>query len=279
MKKGMIVVTVMMLFSMAGVGHAVETEYGELGIDVDVTWVSKYIFRGIDKLDDKAAFQPSINLDLFDTGLSFNVWSSFAGSSRGGGKKISSTVDAEEWRYALTYGNSVFDGEQYKTDYAVSWVYYDYPDMASWQGDTQEFNVALSWPELCSAGVVPSYTVIMSWPTHGGSRTPGKGGVGGNRDTAGFIHVFGLGYDLTVPGILPDNPEQVLSLSAAAVYNDGTYGAGIDHDWSHILWGVSTSIELPYGSLTPAVYYQNSMEDSVNNQDEFWVGISYGFSF
>ena len=270
MKKGMIVVSAIVLFSMVGVGHAVETEYGDLGIDVDATWVSKYIFRGIDKLDDKAAFQPSVNLNLFDTGLSFNVWASFAGSSRGGGKKISSTVDAEEWRYTLTYGNSVFDGEQYKTDYAVSWVYYDYPDMASWDADTQEFNVALSWPELCPMGVVPSYVIVNSWPSKGGHA---------NRDTAGFIHVFGLGYDLTVPGILPDNPEQVLSLSAAAVYNDGTYGEGIDHDWSHILWGVSTSIELPYGSLTPAVYYQNSMEDSVNNQDEFWVGISYGFSF
>jgi len=274
MKKGMIVVTVMMLFSMAGVGHAVETEYGELGIDVDVTWVSKYIFRGIDKLDDKAAFQPSINLDLFDTGLSFNVWSSFAGASKNAGRV--STVDAEEWRYALTYAGSVLDGEQYKTNYAVSWVYYDYPDMASKDADSQEFNLALSLPDICPAGIVPSYTVIYNWPAEGGGNLPGPAN---HRATAGYIHVFGLGYDLTVPGILPDNPEQVLSLSAAVVYNDGTYGEGVDHDWSHILWGVSTSIELPYGSLTPAVYYQNSMEDSVNNQDEFWVGISYGFSF
>ncbi len=269
MKKGMIVVTVMMLFSMAGVGHAVETEYGELGIDVDATWVSKYLFRGIDKLDDKAAFQPSVNLDLFDTGFSLSVWSSFAGAS-GDTKAGTSRVDLEEWRYILTYGNSVFDGEQYKTDYAVSWVYYDYPDTASWDADTQEFNVALSWPELCPMGVVPSYVIISSWPSKGGHAV---------RNQAGFIHVFGLNYDLALEGFLPDNPEQVISLSWDITYNDGTYGSTIDHDWSHMVWGASTSIDLPYGSLTPGVYYQNSMDDSVNNEDEFWVGISYGFSF
>ena len=269
MKKGTIVVTVMMLFSMAGVGHAVETEYGELGIDVDVTWVSKYIFRGIDVLDDKAAFQPSINFDLFDTGLSFKVWSSHAGAS-GDTQAGISRVDLEEWRYTLTYAGSVLDGEQYKTNYALSWVYYDRPDVASKDGDLQEFNLALSLPDLCPAGIVPSYTVIYNWPAQGG---------GFVRDSAGYIHVFGLGYDLSVPGFLPDNPEQVLSFIAAAVYNDGTYAETVDHDWSHILWGVSTSIDLPYGSLTPAVYYQTSMDDSVNTEDEFWCGISYGFSF
>ncbi len=264
MKKGMIVVTVMMLFSMAGVGHAVETEFGELGIDVDATWVSKYLFRGFDILDDKAAFQPSINFDLFDTGFSLNVWSSHAGASKHGA--ANSTVDLEEWDYALTYASSVFDGEQYKTDYALSWVYYDYPDTASKDADLQEFNLAVSLPDICPGGVVPSYTIIYNWPAKGG---------GAVRATEGYLHVFGLGYDFTVPEL----NEQVISFSSELVYNDGTYGTTIDHDWSHIVWGLSTSVDLPYGSLTPAVYYQTSMDDSVNTEDEFWVGISYGFSF
>lgn len=270
MKKGMIVVSAMVLFSMVGVGHAVETEYGELGIDVDVTWVSKYLFRGVDMLDDKAAFQTGITFDLFETGLSFGLWSSFAGASTPG-------HEDEEWRYTLTYANSVFDGEQYETDYAVSWVYYDFPDATSWDYDMQEFNLALSWPEICPAGMVPSYTIASLWPSFGGHE---------NRAVSGFIHIFGLGYDYSVPGFLPDNPEQMLHLSAELVYNDGAgignrfaRGGSVDHDWSHILWGVSTSVDLPYGSLTPAVYYQTSMEDSVNSEDELWVGISYGFSF
>jgi len=94
------------------------------------------------------------------------------------------------------------------------------------------------------------------------------------RNTEGFIHVFGLGYDIEVVEL--ENP---LSFSAALVYNDGTYGGGIDHDWSHILWGVSTSFDCGPGTFSPAIYYQTSMDDSVNTEDEFWCGISYGLSF
>ncbi len=260
MKKGIILIVTVAMFT-AGVAQAVEEE---LGIDLDVTWVSKYIWRGIDKLDDKAALQPSINIDLYGTGFSVNVWTSQAGSSKGNG--TTSTVDAEEWRYTLTYSNSVFNGESYRTNYALSWLFYDYPDMASNDADMQEVNLALSWPDLCPMGVVPSYTAIYMWSSEGG---------GAAADNGGFIHVFGLGYDLEVAEM--PNP---LNLGFAAVYNDGTGDATVEHDWSHVLWGVSTSIDCPMGGkFTPGLYYQTSMEDSVNPEDEFWVSISYGFSF
>ena len=271
MKKKGILLTVVILLSVGGLTQAQD----ELGVTVDVTWVSKYIWRGFDRLDDKVAFQPSINLDLYDTGLSFNLWSSHAGSSAEGGSI--STVDAEEWRYALTYTDSVLDGETYKTDWSVSWVYYDFPDMASEDADAQEFNLALSWPDICPAGVVPRYTLIRMWPAQGGGDASAMGG---------FIHAFGFGYDFTVPELLPDVPEQTLSFTWDIIYNDGT-GSGIgafsasdvDHDWSHMLWGLSTAIECGPGTFTPAVYYQTSMDDSVNDEDEFWVGLSYTVSF
>ncbi|MHC5061123.1 MAG: TorF family putative porin [Planctomycetota bacterium] len=266
MKKGFVALAALMLLSMTGASYAVETEYGELGIDVDVTWVSKYIFRGIDVLDDKAATQPSINFDLFGSGFSFNVWSSHAGASKRAGSV--STVNAEEWDYTIAYANSLCEGQSYKTDYALSYVYYDYPDMASRDADTQEWNLALSWPELCPAGIVPSYVLVNSWPSRSGGLV---------RNGAGWIHVFGLNYGLGVEGFLPDNPEQVFNFMWNITYNDGTYG--VAHDWSHVLWGVSTSINLPYGVLTPALYYQTSMERTVNTEDEFWVGVSYGFGF
>ncbi len=274
MKKGMIVVSAIVLFSMVGVGHAVETEYGDLGIDVDATWVSKYIWRGLDWYDDKAAFQPSINFDFFDTGLSLNVWASWPGASTPG--YLGYGPD-EQWHYTLTYANSILDGEQYKTNYAIGWRYYNFADMSNKVLDMQEFFAALSWPDICPAGIVPRYTAIWMWPSKSNNLANQALSALGLGDVTGWIHIFGLGYDLTVPGFLPDNPEQVLSFSADMVYNDGVLG--VDHDWSHILWGVSTSIELPYGSLTPAVYYQTSMDDSVNTEDEFWVGISYGVGF
>ena len=257
MKKGIVLVTAMILFS-TGAAWAQEP----IGVDVDLTWVSKYIWRGFDKTDDKAAFQPSVNFDL-GSGFSFNVFSSQPGSSKGGASV--SNVDAEELFYTVTYANSLFDGETYVTNYAVSWIYYDFPDRGTKDADMQEFLIAFVWPDICPMGVVPSYVFARCWASQGG---------GAAADNGGFAHVFGLNYNLEVAEL--PNP---LNLGFELVYNDGSGNETVDHDWSHIVWSVKTSFDCGGGKLTPGVYYQTSMEDTVNPEDEFWCGISYGFSF
>ena len=32
-------------------------------------------------------------------------------------------------------------------------------------------------------------------------------------------------------------------------------------------------------TVKPAVYFQNSFDDSVNNEDELWASLSYSFAF
>ena len=262
MRKGILLIAVILL-STAGF---VQAEEGKLGVEVDTTWVSKYLWRGIDRLDDKAAFQPSVNLDLYDTGLSFKLWASYAGSS---GTSNVSTVNATEYRYILAYGSTLSEGESYATDVTVNYIYYDFIDEPDIAQDAQEFGVGFAWPNICPAGIVPSYYVGKIWKARSNSQLA--------ADYGGWAHIFGLGYDLTVPGFLPDTAEQVISLSLAGVYNDGY--AGAEHDWSHIVWGASTAIKCGPGTFTPAVYYQTSMEDSVNDEDEFWTGLSYTVSF
>lgn len=272
MKKGALLIAVILL-STAGLALAQE---GELGIDVDATWVSKYIWRGIDMLDDTGAFQPSINFDLYDTGFSFKLWASYAGSG-GNGTNSSRTgslgrVNATEYRYILAHDYTLFEAESYATDITTNYIYYDFIDEPTRARDAQEFGMGFNWPNICPAGVVPSYYVGRIWPSRSNSSP-----ITGNF--AGWVHIFGLGYDLTVPGFLPDTAEQVLSLSIAAVYNDGFAGSTVAHDWSHIVWGISTAIDYGPGTFTPAIYYQTSMEDSVNTEDEFWTGLSYTVSF
>jgi len=263
MKKGMIFLTVVVMLTMVGVSWA---EQGD--VDVDVTWVSKYLWRGFDILDDKAAFQPSVNVDL-GSGFSLNVFTSMPGGSAGKDKYGVSRLNYEEWRYTLTYAGTAFEGEAYKANYGINWTYYDFPQApGNDEGDMQEFVVGFSLPDICEAGIVPSYAIVRMWPAKGG---------GANRAMGGYIHVFGLGYQYTCP----DLPELPLNLSCSATYNDGTPGgAGIDSDWSHIVWGISTTIDCPSGGkITPALYYQTSMDDSVNDEDELWCGVTYGFSF
>ncbi|UCF14141.1 MAG: hypothetical protein JSW59_12075, partial [Phycisphaerales bacterium] len=57
---------IVLLFVVGGLVHAQE---GELHGVVDLTYQSKYLWRGIDVYGDKSAFQPSVMLDLFGTGL------------------------------------------------------------------------------------------------------------------------------------------------------------------------------------------------------------------
>ena len=112
----------------------------ELLISLDTTWVSKYIWRGQDFYDDHAAFQPSINFDLYGTGFSANFLASYAGSS--------GFRDSEEFDYSFAYSGSTFDGEKIQTLYAISWLYYDVYDAPSRDSDSQDLVLDLAWPEL-----------------------------------------------------------------------------------------------------------------------------------
>jgi len=272
-----ILISVVILLSTTGFTHGQE---GELHGSLDITYLSSYIWRGFDYYrDDHSAIQPSITLDLYGTGLGLKVhWSR---AVHGGFE------NAERISLALFYGNTLYEGETYTTDYTTGWVYYGFPDEprsgspSGQAADMQEFFASFSWPSICPAGIVPSYTILTMWPSEGNSQT---------RKNTGWAHIIGLGYDLTVPGLLPETPEQVLHLSAAMVYNDGvapgvvTVGQGtggtIDHDWSHAVFGLSTDFDLGNNlTFTPAVYYQSSWDDSVNTQDETWVTLNMKYAF
>ena len=276
MRKLILVIAVISL-STAGFGQAQD---GELHGVVDVTYLSSHIWRGFDYYaDDHSAIQPSIDIDLYGTGFGVNVsWL----------RAVSAPFEnAERISVGLYYGSTCFEPETYVTDYKVGWVYYGFPDepragsssAGAQAADMQEFFASFSWPEICPAGIVPSYTVVTMWPSEGDSAA---------SKNAGRAHIFGLSYDLTVPGLLEQAPEQILHLSAAAVYNDGvapgvvigSNSGTVDHDWSHAVFGVSTDFDLGNNlTFTPAVYYQSSWDDSVNTQDETWVSLSMKYKF
>ena len=100
---------------------------------------------------------------------------------------------------------------------------------------------------------------------------------GAAAHNGGPIHDLGFDYNWNLK-CLPDLP---LKFTADAVYNDGTGGPNVDHDWSHLLWGLSTHFKCPLtgATITPGIWFQNSMDKSVNNEDELWGGLSYTLMF
>ena len=141
--KKVILLTAVILLSATTFAQAQE----ELTGTIDVTYLTQYFWYGIEQYGQQSAIQPSIDLDLYDTGFGLNVFMSRANSS---GHEA-----AEELRYTLSYGNSLYEYETYATDYQVGWTYYDFPHVSS-DNDIQEYFGTLSWPEICPEGVVPS---------------------------------------------------------------------------------------------------------------------------
>ena len=233
-------------------------------VSLQVSWFSKYSRDGFDLMDDHAAFQPAARVDFGDTGLSFtSKWTSPCSSG---------AVAEEELEYEIAYENSFFNCSKFKTDYQVKWTYFDYPKKATRNSDQIGLAAAFQWPELLGCGIVPAYELIYYTPVQGGGEISGS---------AGFLHRFGLGYAIAAPGFLPCNPQQTYNLSWDVYYNDGASRTQdvTAHDWSHMVWGVDTDIALGKGTLTPGIYYQISMDDSVNEENELWTGMTYTLNF
>ncbi len=238
----------------------------DLGVTVDATWVSKYIWRGLDLGDNKAAFQPSVEFDLWGSGFSTKLWGTWLGGPTNGPE---ANLPTEKLEYSLTYANSVNKGDTTQLDYALTYTYADYYTTSSSDRDYQDLALSLAWPQVFGGELVPHYTLAYSW-----SGRPGPTTGWLTSGAEGFVHMPGVDYKFHMG-------EQPMVFSANAIFNDGVYGEAVDHDWAAIVWGLSTSFKCPMtgAKITPSLYYQTSMDDSVNENDEFWTGLSYTYKF
>lgn len=259
MTRSIIVMGMVIVLSAAGVCLAQEEDAPVLGVTVDSTFVSQYIWRGYDILGSHGAWQPSVNIDIFDTGFSFNVWASIAMS---GGLS-----DLNEIDYTVAYSTMLFEDEAYALDLSVNYIYYDFPRINSTTADTEEVGVGLSLGNLLKVGnsaLVPSYYLGRIYPADD---------TGGPK--GGTFHILGLGYDLPIPR--GDGNSQVISFAGDVTYNTGAFDA--NSDWSHATFSVSTGIDVGKFTVTPSLNYQVSMDDSVNDEDEAWASLSVSYGF
>ncbi len=282
-KQGILLATVILLSAVG----LVQAQEGTVGVTLDATWVGKYLWRGFDVLDDKAAVQPSVDVDLFGTGFSVMVWASYPTSAGSSPLLVSqsnpdgSRVNLTEYRYIGAYDAVICEGEAHATEIRAQYIYYDFIDNPDPAADVYELGMRFAWPNICPTGdVTPNYYFGGIWPAKGraGTNSAGIPKPDVPTDYKGWIHMFGVDYDLRVAGLTPSTPEQVFTFSATAVYNDGF--AGAEHDWSHAVFSVSTDLELAENcDFTPGFYYQSSWEETVNTEDEYWVSLGLSYSF
>ena len=269
--KQTVLLAAIVLMATAGL---VQAQEGELHGVIDITYQSKYVWRGFDIYGDKSAIQPTIDLDLYGTGFGISAMGHRANSDK--------YENGERWDYTLYYYNRLFEDEAYVTNYRLNWVYYSFPDHDKDDYNLQEIHAVFFWPEILPVeGLVPGYCLAKNWPSSSDSLTGSRSAFGGTA--SGFAHIFMLDYSLPIEGLLPDVPEQILRLHTEVVYNDGVGpgGQNIDHDWTNVVFGIATDFELSEDvTVTPAVYHQVTMDKSVNpDKDETWFNMSVKYKF
>jgi len=238
-----------------------QTTNKDLATTVTIEGVSEYIWRGFDMLDDRGALQPSIEVDWWDTGFSMMVWSAIPVKEELG--------DKHEMRYIGAYSGVLWADMLHATKYSVNFIYYDFTELPSTERDAQEAGVQFSWPKAYMASdsrLVPSYYVGRFWPAKSNAA---------NSDQGGWIHILGLDYEFWLFGMGVE--KQIGYLSSELVYNDGL--GGVDHDWSHVVFGVGTKMQFGQVRFEPKLRYQISFEESVNDEDELWGGASISYRF
>jgi len=221
---------------------------GKIGVELSATVQSKHIWHGFDLLDDHGVFFPVASVSLADTGLSGKIIGAYALS--GGFEK------SDELNYAAFYTGTLLDETRHVTKFTANYFYYGKPKVNHQKSDAQEIGVSFSWPKLLGeSSLLPNYYVGALWPSRSHSNISG---------CSGFIHVLGLAYDLKVGDFWPGSQKQVFRFSGDITYNDGFGGA--EHDWSHIVLGVSTNLGSGDTTITPYLKYQICMDDSVKKR-------------
>jgi hypothetical protein len=260
----------------------------EVGLTLDATYMSKYLWNGYDIYDDKGAYEVGVTMDFGETGFyggvsyinalsSGNVYNSTLFSNTGG----MPAYNLAEFDYMLGYKSVVLEGEALESTYDLKYVYHDIGDWPSSstfmngpilvtpadQCDFQEISIYVEMPNLDLAGIIPHFSVLYTWDGFdGGTKDTGIGYYG--LLGSGWITTVGLSYDLVTDGFTAENPEQVFTFvgdvvysSSVADFNSTTLGSQ-ESGWTHFVVGCQTDFNMFNGVLTPGVYYQTAFSGS-----------------
>jgi len=254
MRKTVLLIAVIPL-CMPGIAVA---EKRELGVTLDLTYMSKYLSKGSESYGQQGALFKTIDVDLYGTGFGLRVKHRNATSS--------GYVDKQRFDFGPYYKTQLFKGRPYATDCDLSVRYEYYPRLAKEKAKTTyEWIFAFAWPNILPKGFTPSYIAHYEYPAGSGYRY---------HYITGWVHRFGLSYDLSVPQL-----PQPLRLSSEVAYTDGLGGAS--HDWSYATFGLSTGFKISDNlSFHPGIYQQISMDDSVaSRKDITYCKLSMKYRF
>jgi len=274
----------------------------ELNSSVEASYMSKYMWHGLEVYGSKSASSVDFNVELDDSGFYFGTQYI---TPNGSGNVNSRYFDEEEpdnvsltdmakYIYYGGYMVSLFETDVFKTDIDIRYMYHDYNRMSSDVLDQQEASLFAQWTELLPLGLTPYYKTAYVWDADSGRRkqlllNPGfppswdYQGDDRNSGMRGWFHLIGLAYDLPVD--MPAIGMSSVRFIVDTEFNDGVMvtddiSKGGGSEWTHMTTGAETELAIGPGSMCFGVYYQHALvDDYVYINNTFYSIAGYKLEF
>lgn len=212
----------------------------EIGINTDLTLASRYIWRGFDCIvDDRPSLQPSITFEFGRSGVWFNAWSAFALAD----------TDFVELDLVVGYDRNLSGDLTLSTGAG----YFTFPSMPNYPDENSATPEVYAGVTLTSFPLSPNLT---------------------------FYYDFNMGDGLYTALSLSRGflvKEKLVSSTVLAGYTR-QYREIVDPGFSDICLGISTDFGWKGLTLAPSVNYVIVPNETVNDENEIWVGLSVGWS-
>ena len=212
------------------------------GADFQLDLASRYIWRGFDVFhDNHPALQPSLTVGFEGSPFSINLWGSFILENR------KDLAPLDEFDFTLMW--DVYTSDRFEIETGIiHYGYYWDREFSFRTSTTQEVYLSAS---LSDTVFGPKLTVFYDF-------NQGDG-------------VYAL---LEAEHSFPVGEKIGLDLWVSLGYNGGQYIR--DSGFSDLVWGASVPVRLGGFSVAPFISGCVVFLDSINEENEFWYGISVG---
>jgi len=149
-----ILLSVVILLSTACLAGEQEKK---LGVTFDLTYMSKYMSKGVESYGRQGGLFKTIDFDFYGTGFGTKIIHRNATSS--------GYVNSQRLDYRPYFKSILFDGAPHATKYNISVGYEHYTGHPRKLANTTwEWIFAFSWPNLLPGKLVPSYVAHYEYP-------------------------------------------------------------------------------------------------------------------
>jgi len=215
--------------------------FSEIGFYSDLTLVSRYIWRGFDTIaDDRPAVQPSVTFALGNSGVWLNLWSAIA------------LADTDFVELDLIAGyDKVFSKEM---AFSAGVGYFTFPSMSNYPDKNSTSPEAYVGITASSLLFTPCLTLYYDFNVGDGVYT-----------TLSLNQSFHI-------------KDKILCSTFVIGYTSQYQDFGVDPGFSDICLGVSTDFGIKSITLTPSINYVIVPNETINDEDEIWVGLTVGWA-